>query len=179
MKREEESRLAEEIQRRLRAGDPAGDGGDLSPDEWASMRRAVLDTVSDRAAPAATRLWMPVVAAAALIVVAVVVTVRIYAPEVEPAPVTSTEEPPVAVIPEPAPVTESLEVSGPPVESVAPDPNAPRGAVAVAEDTEPPKTQPAVPTVEPRQPRTIRFTTANGTQIIWKLDPDFVGVTGS
>lgn len=173
MKRREEGRVAEEIRRRLRAGDPAGDGRDLSPEEAAAMRRAVLAAVPEREAPRVGWLWKPVMAAAVLFAVSAVV-VWVY----WPGPVVTSMV--VEGTPEVVEVAERLPEVAPAIEESEPQPEPVKMAVVVEpapKRTAPPK---VVPAAVPKQARNIRFTTANGTQIIWKLDPDYQPVaTGS
>jgi hypothetical protein len=163
----------------LRQGDPVGDGCEPTPEEIARMRRQVLDAVGTHISGPWLPWWRPVAAVTAVVVVALATwlvlrdadrthpalrRVQESAAGAEPQPQYAEAIPEApAGPPEPQPADDSLTDQVPEREQVR---------IASA-STGPNGTQVSTTPTEDRSARTIRFTTRNGTRIIWTLDPDF------
>jgi hypothetical protein len=179
MSRKPQDPRDEALRELLRQGDPVGDGCEPTPEEIARMRRQVLDAAGAHSSGPWLPGWRPVAAVTAVIVVALATWLVLRdadrtapalrraqesAAGAEPHPQYAeaiSEEP--AGPPEPQPAADSLTDQAPEREQVriasaSTDPNGTDVPVAAAED---------------RSARTIRFTTRNGTRIIWTLDPNF------
>lgn len=166
----------------LRRGDPAGDGEGLDPGAVARMRREILSAAADGGRFRSIGDWR---LALGVGVVAVLAIAMIWLPRDERPISRSTEstsgandEPRVeTAAPRRAeasaePTPETVAVSAPSAAAATvPEPVlAPsRELVLARSETEP---RPAPGSGEEKgQAMTIRFTTSNGTQIIWTLDP--------
>jgi hypothetical protein len=185
MKNERRKAADERLRRLLRRGDPAGDGAVPSPVDVARMRRTILAAASEAPRPRVPAL-VPVGAAALLVALAFWVlksgSARDARPLLHEAPQPAT----IAATPDRHPST-----PGPPAGSASParpgepvsaasGPDVPAlhaSATPAPSDPAPgaPQSPPAQPpalaaSLEPG-PRSIRFVTSNGTQIIWTLDP--------
>lgn len=174
----------------LRRGDPAGDGEGLDPGAVARMRREILSAAADGGRFRSIGDWR---LALGVGVVAVLAIAMIWLPRDERPISRSTEStsgandeprvetaaprraeasgaPPAESTEEPTP--ETVAVSAPSAAAATvPEPVlAPsRELVLARSETEP---RPAPGSGEEKgQAMTIRFTTSNGTQIIWTLDP--------
>jgi hypothetical protein len=163
----------------LRRGDPVGDGCEPTPEEIAHMRRQVLDAAGTHISGPWLLWWRPAAAVMAVVVVALAAWVVLRdadssSPATRRARATDNgaeqsaqiaetipEEP--AGPPEPQPAGDSLTDQAPESEQVR---------IASA-NTDPNGTSVSTTPTEDRSARTIRFTTRNGTRIIWTLDPDF------
>ncbi len=147
-----------ELRRRLRAGDPARDGSDLTPEETSYMRRSVLRE-AERG-----RATGPIVALrSALALASIVVVIAIGWLVFHDDEVTTPRTDEVALIP---------EAVVPPT----PSPPAETHDEVVEQVTtlqEAPLDQPPAVATAGRPSRQVQFTTSNGTQIIWILDPEF------
>ncbi len=147
-------RFEDELRQRLRRGDPAADGSEPRPDEIARMRRAVLNAAD---APTRRLTWAPVLVAAAVLLVAVAgwILVRgLRAPE----PVLTQD-------------TRAVPEQPPPQVATTDAPELPESPEPVDER---PETVAALdpPSRVSDSARTVRFTTAGGTRIVWVLDPN-------
>jgi hypothetical protein len=165
----------------LRRGDPAGDGRDPVPAEIAAWRRAMLE-----AAPQRVTWWRPVRVAAALamVVVALVVGTAVWRsmdrPErLEVASVPESEEIPEGAEGRPSPPAPSGQATAsgrdappdPLGEEASPPADAP--STASAPETRPVQVAAAGPSrTTPRARRTIHFTSARGTRIVWTINPE-------
>jgi hypothetical protein len=141
----------------LRRADPAQDDPGLDPHQQAAIRRAMQQAADQRdATPRPVGLWA--VAALAIVSLAAVALVAVGRPSLSPHGRPTREV--VATTPAP-PVIASLS-----------DIDIDTGNVGVERS---PRPVPAGKTDarSTTSPRTILFTTHNGTQIIWKLDPRF------
>lgn len=158
-----------ELRDLLRRGDPANDGSEPDPAERARLRAAVLD--ADKGNPSTRPLPALLLPAGAVITALLVlglswVVLRDRYPA-EPAPGTGREAVPASPIAEaddlpaaplPGEPAPRLETESPLPAAVPP---APAQETATTDDD------------TPRGPRTVRFTAAGGTRIIWTLDPEF------
>jgi len=176
MKQRDPEQDHDELTQRLRDGDPAGDRSELSPAEIARLRRAVVET-SRESRPA----WLAVPALA----VATILTLAIAA-WLLPRPGDDRGlVGPVDPVVDPGPGgTEAVAEAGrdDPDEIVA-SKTLPDNAVAVALGPPPsvptaaaqPEVTPVsdqAPSAEEVSSRTVRFTTPNGTRIVWVLNPN-------
>jgi hypothetical protein len=149
----------------LRHGDPASGDAGLTLDEVRALRRTVLTAIPE---PRRRFIWLPVAAAAAILLV-LAVTLRPW--RETPAP-----PPRVAALPTPAPTL---------APAPAPPPAASAAVVAIAAPSpEPPKRSRPAHRRAVREPRMdlaslpeapepvvreIRFSTSGGTRVIWQL----------
>ena len=147
-------RFEDELRQRLRRGDPAADGSEPRPDEIARMRRAVLAAAEE----APRRLvWVPALVAAAVLLVAVAGWVLVRGSRApEPVLVESTR-----TVPEQDPP--QVATTGTPELPESPEPVYERPETVAALDP---------PSRVSDSARTVRFTTAGGTRIVWVLDPN-------
>jgi cytochrome c-type biogenesis protein CcmH/NrfG len=155
-------RGGDELRRLLERGDPAGDGSEPTSDDWARMKRAMLHASKE---PRALRrvgralLVTATVAAVAIVAIRVARVGRHETTEVAPPPTATAR-----VEPRPAPSIAEL------TPSATPSAAAPIAARAPA----PVRRHPArLADHVVHEPRTVRFVTASGTQIVWTLDPNF------
>lgn len=139
----------ERVREILKRGDPGGDDARIAPSDLARMRRAILAHAPVRRRPWALVLVPASVAAALVVAVLWLASTKTGdraggAATAGPVARSSTDarRPEAASLPTAAPV---------PVAKVAPR---------------------VEPRTRLRSPRTIRFVTQSGTQIIWTLDPD-------
>jgi len=176
MKQRDPEQDHDELTQLLRDGDPAGDGSELSPAEIARLRRAIVET-SRESRPA----WLAVPALA----VATILTLAIAAwvlprPGGDPGLVGPVDS---VVDPDPGGMEVVTEVDMDAPEETGVAHTLPDNAVAVALGPPPSvPLAPAPPEVTPvseRAPsaeevtsRTVRFTTPNGTRIVWVLNPN-------
>ena len=176
MKHRDPEQDHDELTRLLRDGDPAGDGSELSPAEIARLRRAVIES-SRESRPA----WLAVPALA----VATILTLAIAAwllprPGGDPGLVGPVES---VVDPGPGGMEAVTEADMDDPEEIVVESTIPDNAVAVALGPPPSvplaATAPEVTPVSERalsaeevSSRTVRFTTPNGTRIVWVLNPN-------
>ena len=158
MTERDRTRKDDELHELLRRGDPAADGSEPRPDEIARMRRAVL-----AAAETPRRrhvVWAPALAAATVLLVAVTGWMLQRERTGNPAPpevattVPELPESPEAVDERPEDVDTPAEVAT----TLSP------AVVTVASSHKPTRVSDSA--------RTVRFTTAGGTRIVWVLDPN-------
>jgi hypothetical protein len=176
MGRRDRDREHDELTRLLRDGDPAGDGSEPSADEFARMRRAVA-VVSREPRPA----WLAVPALALATILALAVAAWLL---------TRSEGDPRSAGPVSPDVARDSGASEAVAEADIDDPDEifgegvlPEGTITVAQGpppSDPPPLDPpeAVPAAVKGSPaeavssRTVRFTTPNGTRIVWVLNPN-------
>jgi len=155
----------ERLRQILRRGDPAGEGGGLTPDEARAMRRAVLTAVPER-----KRRLLPVFALAGAAATAVLIAVLLLRPEPARAPIPppriatapAPPAPPIAQAPvQPAPQTAQKEEERRPVHRRHP-PRHHRPAAPAIHD--------ALASLETADTeRQVQFSAPGGTRIIWIL----------
>jgi hypothetical protein len=177
MRQRDPERSHDELKRLLRDGDPAGDGSEPSPAEIARLRRTVVET-SRESRPA----WLAVPALAAATILALAVAAWMLPrpggapgsagpvdPVVDPRPVETeavteagSDDPAEIVVASTLPDDAATVAQGPPPPSL-PLPTPPPGATPVSEGNA---------SAEAASSRTVRFTTPNGTRIVWVLNPN-------
>ena len=155
----------ERLRQILRRGDPAGEGGGLTPDEARAMRRAVLTAVPER-----KRRLLPVFALAGAAATAALIAVLLLRPEPARAPIPppriatapAPPAPPIAQAPvQPAPQTAQKEEERRPVHRRHP-PHHRRPAAPAIHD--------ALASLETADTeRQVQFSAPGGTRIIWIL----------
>ena len=157
----------ERLRQILRRGDPAGEGGGLTPDEARAMRRAVLTAVPER-----KRRLLPVFALAGAAATAVLIAVLLLRPEPARAPI-----PPPRIATAPAPPAPPIAQA--PVEPASQSPQREehrpvhrhrdqhhrRPAAPAAPEVH--DTVASLMTAEPE--RQVQLTAPGGTRIIWIL----------
>lgn len=168
MKGKQPSSTDAELKRRLHEGDPAGDGSDLTRDEIRRMRQSVLREAESARAGRPVIAWRPALALASIAVVIALGWVLLRDGEVPPRPTEEVVQAKPAVDPAPTPAVEPV---GERFESAAVREKTP--IVAMTIEPTPSEEPAAVAAEAERASRQIRFTTSNGTQIIWVLDPEF------
>lgn len=171
MNREPEDRLT----RLLRRGDPATEGGELSPAEAARMRHALVAVLEARKRPLLLR-WRPVLATAAAAAFSLALVLNRWKTEDEPAPVAAAQgptSPAAAVVPRAA----SEPLSAAPRRTVRSP--AARGVKPSSRPTLRPHTRPERAATKPADTpavhaaRQIEFETPGGTRVVWVLDPAY------
>jgi len=158
----------ERLRQILRRGDPAGEGGGLTPDEARAMRRAVLTAVPER-----KRRLLPVFALAGAVATAALIAVLLLRPEPARAPIpppriATAPAPPAPLVAQaqvqPAPQTAQKEEESRPVHRRRPPHNRRPAAPAAPAIHD---TLASLATAEPE--RQIQLTAPGGTRIIWIL----------
>ena len=166
----------ERLRQILHQGDPAGEGGGLTPDEARAMRRTMLTAVPER-----KRRLLPVLALAGVVATAALIAVFLLRPAPAPplvAAAPAPPAPPVAQAPA-APAPAAPPVAQEPVQPVPQPPQEEeqrpvhrrhprlRHRPAAPEAPSIHDTLAALETAEPE--RQIQFSTPGGTRIIWIL----------
>ena len=144
----------------LRAGDPLAGEAPPTPVQITAWRMALRDAIRRPAArPGRARVLVPALGIAGAVVLAALL---IPTPQPPPQPDTSvtTAPPPIAMAPPPAPA--------PPPVAAPPPPRALAVPPATSGSTPRPTPVPAAPA----GPQSLQFTAANGTRILWILDPN-------
>jgi hypothetical protein len=173
MSRKPQEPRDEALRELLRRGDPVGDGREPTPEEVALMRREVLDATRTRSGAALLHWWRPAAAVAAMVVMALAAWLVLRdADSTTPIP-HETRETAAATGPGPETVEAAPAEPQPTHDSMTDDAHETEQVRIAAAGTAPPGTEVSATTTEDRSARTIRFTTRNGTRIIWTLDPDF------
>jgi hypothetical protein len=153
----------ERLRQILRQGDPAGEGGGLTPDEARALRRTVLTAIPER-----KRRLLPVLALAGALATAALIAVLLLRPEPVKAPAPPSRiatAPPVAQAPvPPAPRPAPKEAEPRPVHHR----HHPRSRVPAAPAI--PEVHDTLASLETAEPeRQVQFSTPGGTRIIWIL----------
>jgi hypothetical protein len=179
MSRKPQDARDEALRELLRRGDPAGDGLEPTPEKIARLRSQVLDAAGTRVSSPRLPWWRP--AAAVTAVVVVVLAAWLVLRDADPPAPALRQAQEATGGTEPQPLfAEALpaEPAGPPEPQPLDDASTSgfhdTEQVRIASATTDPRgTDAPLAAAEDRSARTIRFTTRNGTRIIWTLDPDF------